>query len=381
MGKRERGNGDGAPYYDATKQRWVAYVTVSGRRVKRYVKTEREARRVWRELQAKHAAGALVVNDRITVEQWAAQWLPLRTSAVDPITASRYADHVRLRIVPTLGALTLGRVTQAECQAVVDALLSLGTARTTVAATRMLLADLFNAAVERGLLRVNPATGTRLPRARREQADGRDAIPPEQLRRLFAAIRGHVLEPFWVLAFASGLRRGELLGLRWSGLNTATGTLTVHGQFKRTPDGFKLVDFTKSRRGRTIRLPAPVLALLEVQRARVATMRAEAGEQWQEHDLVFCSRYGRPLSATWLAGQYRAALAAAGLPDMPIHGTRHSAATYMLMEGISDREVQEILGHSSAETTRRYTHVLPAMSERSAELMGRFIERLTGTDG
>ncbi len=184
----------------------------------------------------------------------------------------------------------------------------------------------------------------------------------EQARRLMEHMRGHRLEVLLTTAIVTGMRRGELLALRWSEVDFERGRLVVlrsvdfmagHGYVEGKP---------KTAAGkRTIDLPAFLVEILRRHRARQEELRAKA-EHWENRDLVFPNLSGGYLHPNHMGEAFRKLLQDAGLPPMHFHDLRHSAATILLAQGVNVKVVSELLGHSDiAITLRVYGHLLPSM--------------------
>lgn len=175
-------------------------------------------------------------------------------------------------------------------------------------------------------------------------------------------MRGHRLEVLFTTAIVTGMRRGELLALRWSEVDFERGRLVVlrsvdfmagHGYVEGKP---------KTAAGkRTIDLPAFLVEILRRHRARQEELRARA-EHWEDRNLVFPNLSGGYLHPNHMGEAFRKLLQDAGLPPMHFHDLRHSAATILLSQGVNVKVVSELLGHSDiAITLRVYGHLLPSM--------------------
>jgi integrase len=178
------------------------------------------------------------------------------------------------------------------------------------------------------------------------------------------------------LALSVGMRQGELLALHWRDVEVQQRALSVrwnlrykHGEFI-----FKEPKTRKSRR--RIVLPVEMVDVLRGHRARQKAERLKAGEGWQEHDLVFCTQNGTPLSP---GGSLRSAFQRlkrlAGLPaETRFHDLRHTCATLALTDRVNPKVVSEMLGHAKVATTLDiYAHVIPDMQPDVARVMGRLI--------
>ncbi|MBO0777338.1 MAG: site-specific integrase [Ktedonobacteraceae bacterium] len=193
----------------------------------------------------------------------------------------------------------------------------------------------------------------------------------EQAQQLMRVARGHPLECLITLAITTGMRKGELLGLRWSDIDLEHRTLQV----KRTAT-YVAVDGGKTRyietepktqsSKRAITLPPFVVDLLHTHRARQLQARRKAGICWKDQDLVFTTAQGNHYCDSLLRNQYARLLRDAMLPRVRFHDLRHSAATILLSLGVNIKVIQELLGHSHIETTLGvYSHVIPGIQQEA----------------
>ncbi|MGW4811668.1 site-specific integrase [Kitasatospora cineracea] len=174
---------------------------------------------------------------------------------------------------------------------------------------------------------------------------------------------GHRLHTLYVLALMLGMRRGELLGLRWSSVDLERGTLTVSTNLQRVDGELRLVLPKTLSSERTLPLPAPVLAALVDHRERQAVERAAADMDWQENDLVFPSRIGTPYEPDNLRRSWHAVRGRLGLDDLRFHDLRHTCITLLLDLGVPPHIVREIAGHSDVGVTMKvYAHA--SLAER-----------------
>jgi integrase len=209
----------------------------------------------------------------------------------------------------------------------------------------------------------NPALSVRAPSVRPVE---RQPMTVDDAKRLIETIRGDRLEALWVAALTLGLRRGELLGLRWSDINFTAKSLTVRQTVLRVDGRLILTPPKTDRSRRTVPIPAPTLALLHAHRDRQQQERAKAGTRWKEHGLVFASTVGTPIEPRNLDREWHATRGRADLSWLRLHDLRHACATFLLAAGASPRTVMKTLGHSQISLTMNtYAHVL-ADIERTA---------------
>jgi integrase len=176
-------------------------------------------------------------------------------------------------------------------------------------------------------------------------------------------VQGDRLEALYVLAITTGMRQGELLGLRWRDVDVERGRLQLVRQLK-----------TRQSR-RAVVLPELAVTALVDHRDRQAAEREQQGALWEEHGLVFPNIVGRPLNPNNLRQRsFFPLLARAGLPRIRFHDLRHSCATLLLSEGVHPKIVSDLLGHSQIGITLDlYSHVTATMQAVAAEAMGRLL--------
>jgi integrase len=175
-----------------------------------------------------------------------------------------------------------------------------------------------------------------------------------------------------VLAITTGLRRGELLGLRWDDADLETGTLRV-GRALVREGGRHALGETKSRRGRRqVNLTPRTVSVLKAHRKRQLQERIKLTGLYEDHGLIFAMRVGTPVNPENLVkGSFKPLLTRVGLPEIRFHDLRHTCATLLLGRGVHPKFVQELLVHATiAMTLDTYSHYLPSMGDQAAGAMG-----------
>jgi integrase len=192
----------------------------------------------------------------------------------------------------------------------------------------------------------------------------------EQVHSLLDAVRGTSMDALINLALATGMRRGELMGLKWQDIDLVKGTLQVRRILSRVPSklpGKGYVEAEPKTQGsrRSIVIAPFALEAIKQHRIRQLEAKLKAGPVWEDHDYVFCTSIGTHLNPTRdILEQLGFLLEKANLPHIRFHDLRHSAATLLLSAGVHPKVVQEILGHSQISMTLDvYSHVLPTMQQ------------------
>lgn len=372
--KRRRGKGEGS-ITKLADGRWQARIDlgyVNGRRKRKafYGKTRREVVEKLKKALADHQQGTLALDERQTVGQFLTHWLEnVARPSVRPRTYASYAQLIRVHILPHLGRVPLARLTAQQVQAFLNARHGAGLSARTVQYLHAILRRALGQAEKWGLVARNVARLATPPRVERRVPR---PLTVEEARRLLDAVRGDRLEALYTVALSLGLRQGEALGLRWQDVDLEQGLLTVRYQLQRIDGKLVLTEPKTVRSRRTIQLPAIALEALRAHKVRQLEERLKAGPAWQgwDHDLVFTTTIGTPLEARSIVRHFHKLLQKAGLPRMPFHNLRHTAASLLLAQGLDIRVVQQVLGHSQiALTANLYAHVMPVLLKEAAARM------------
>lgn len=193
-----------------------------------------------------------------------------------------------------------------------------------------------------------------------------------------AASRKDPLYAAFVLAIAMGLRRGELVGLRWTDVDLDKRVLYIRQQTQRRR-GVLYDDDTKNRRNRALPPPAMCIAPLRWHRMRQVVAKQRAGESWDDGGYVFATRNGRPVEPRNVYRSFTRVAQSAGLRVIRLHDARHGCATLLTAAGVAPRVVMEILGHSQISITMDvYTHVVQDTQREAISHMDRLLKRRPG---
>jgi integrase len=350
----------------ATGKRRIATTTVKGNRRA----AEKELRRLLRTLDT----GEHVDPTRMTVRQWLAAWLAAVREEVSPKSHERYSEIADNFLVPELGAIALTKLAPAHIQVAYSKWAIEGrrdgkpgglSPRTRRHIHRILYSALARA-VEQQVLARNPADGfkKRLPKVERKEMV---TLTVEQSARLLDAIAHSRV--YWptLIALATGMRRGEILALRWRNVDFDRGSIRVMESLEQTKTGLRF-KAPKTEKARAITLPAFAIGELRRLKQQQAEELLKLGVQ-QTADTLVCGRADgqphAPLSLTYefarLMGRMK------DLPRVRFHDLRHSHATQLLASGVHPKIAQERLGHSTISTTLDlYSHVSDTMQTEAA---------------
>lgn len=360
MGTERKRNPNGAGTVTKRKDgRYQAAVYVlqpDGTRARKfaYGKTWSECDVKRRELLDKVANGIPVPTRSAKLSEWLPYWLehiikPRRKRT----TYAKYEMHARLYLNPQLGTKTLEKLSARDVRTALTRIAKATTAATAKESHRVLRSAL-SAACREELITRNVVKLVEAPAVK--AYEGALWTLDETLAFILTARRDPLYAAF-MLAVGLGLRRGEIVGLRWQDIDLGNRTVQVRKQRQRV-GGENYEDDTKNRRKRTLPLPALCVAPLRWQRMRQQAMRAKSGDSWQDSDLVFTTRTGRPIEGSNVLRSFHRLSATAGVPRIRVHDARHGAATLLAAGNIHPRVAMEILGHSKISVTMDiYTHV------------------------
>ncbi len=207
------------------------------------------------------------------------------------------------------------------------------------------------------------------------------ALTLEQVQKLLVVTEEYHIEALFKLALATGMRRGELMGLKWQDIDFTKGMLHIRRILSRIPTklpgkGYEEAEPKTQNSKRSITIAPFALEALKQHRVRQLEAKLKAGPVWQEHDYVFCTSIGTHLNPSKdILDQLKRLLEKADLPDIRFHDLRHSTATLLLSVGVHLKVVQEILGHSQISMTLDvYSHVLPSMQQEAIGKLDRALQ-------
>lgn len=314
--------------------------------------------------------GTELKGERITVAEYLERWLDHARTRVRPRTWVRYESLVRVHVVPLIGTKRLSKVRATDLQAVLDHMTKGGQSARSVVQCHRVVSAALRQAQRWQIIAVNPAAAVQPPKPERPAL----TIPtPADMAAVVAGARGTDYEAPFTVAVATGLRRGELVGLRWRDVDLDAARVRVTGTLQRyaLPGGgvqLLLSEPKTQRARREVALPPFAVDCLRRQRAAQAQRRLQLGAAWQDQGYVFDAGDGRPIDPDILSSAFRRVCAAAGLKGVRFHDLRHGYATTLLTEGVHPKIASEALGHSTvAFTLDTYSHVVQGLQDRAAE--------------
>jgi integrase len=340
----------------------------TGRRVRttRTVRgTRRDAERLLTKLLREVDEGLVAEPGRASLTRYLEdRWLPHAATRVRPSTHERYCSLMRRHVEPRIGRIQMSKLRPVHVQSVLDGMLGDELAPATVLQAYRVLFEALRQAVRWQVLSTNPAAAASPPRPDRPKLVIPDAA---DVRKLLDAAEGP-LGMALVIAASTGMRRGEVLGLRWSAIDGDKVRVTTSLQ---RIDGRLMFVPPKTDRGRrTISLPPIAVDALRRWRKDQAERQLLLGAAWDPSGVVVDRGDGRPVDPGELSHAFARLCGHVGLEGVRLHDLRHAFATELLRASVHPKVVSEALGHAStAFTMDVYSHVLPSMGEQVAEAM------------
>jgi integrase len=320
----------------------------------------------------------LVFDSKAKVEEWLDSWL---SDCLKPLvdagklahsTYVRYEGIVNRHLKPALGHRKLRDLTRPEVRRLYAEKGKTLSPRS-VDYIHVTLQMALSQAVRDDVIYRNVAEGERPRSSRQRRSDDTTALTSRQVRALLTATRGTRFEALYVVALHTGLRQGELLGLRWSDVNldSASPRLSVSQSLKVTDAGLDFGPPKNKASRRSVPLNSTTVAALRAHRTRQNEERL-ASSRWRDHhDLVFPNSIGGPMAHNNLYSRdYMPLLRRAGLADegFTFHSLRHTFATALFERGQHPKIVQSLLGHASiTQTMDTYSHLMEGMGDNAVD--------------
>jgi integrase len=344
----------------ATGKRLIKFITLRG--------TRRQAEEEAARIMAAVATGEHVDASRETVAQFVERWLrDWADNNVSHKTWTRYAQLLRKHLCGKFGSLPIQKLQPAHLQALYAAMAKDGLAPRTRLSLHRVTSTMLKHAAQWGIVTRNIASATSAPRVKTEEIE---VLSPAAIAAVLETLRGKPSYPIVALALGTGLRRGELLALRWQDVDLDAGTLRVEQALEQTQRGGLVFKAPKTRHGRrTVTLaPSTIAVLREHWKAQQEQRLALGLGKAPVDTLVFTSWDGSPYLPATLTLQWRRAMQMAGL-QATLHSLRHTHASTLIAAGLDVLTISRRLGHGSpAITLNVYGHLFKP-DDRAAAIM------------
>jgi integrase len=354
---RRRANNEGTIFYREARRKWVGEVSLDGRRLTKYSKSQREIRDWVKETLVKISNGLTFEGTQVTLRTFMETWLDGKDMSSRPKTVNQYRMLATQHILPRLGNMRLTEIQPAHLKQLYLSKKEEGRGARTVQMIHTLMHTVLKQAMKEGILGRNPAAAVERPKVERIE---RHILTEEQARQLVIAATGTRYGTLIFMALMTGMREGELLGLKWEDVDWVKGQLFVQRQLQSEKgNGSGLVP-PKTKAGiRHIKLSPGTVDRLVKHREEQKVQKEFNRTRWEENDLIFPNTIGKPMSCRNMYVEYKRLLRENGLPDINFHALRHTALSFLLDMGTPVNTVQKWAGHSKASvTTDTYGHSL-----------------------
>ncbi|WP_094604741.1 Tyrosine recombinase XerC [Sporomusa silvacetica DSM 10669] len=335
-----------------------------------------EKRKAW---QKELDAGINTNSAKMTYEAWLRIWLDTyKKGSIEQTTLDNYQQYVTLHIIPGLGSMKLKDLTRQNIQVFINDMsekLSSGS----VVLIRAIISNSLKIAVEDDILLKNPATGIKILKRRVEQTTEIKPFSVEELKTIFSILgNGKYYNIAYVAAF-TGMRRGEVLGLRWTDIDFSAKIIRVRQQIKYIHSKKELIAgrLKTENAYREIPLDDKVIAVLKKQSAWQAANKLKLGNAYTDSGLVFTDELGGMLKPINISVSFGYAVKKAKAGERSFHDLRHTFASVAISSGVSVKAISATMGHANIqETLDTYGHLMPGDSYSVTSIVAKYLSCL-----
>lgn len=341
-------------------------------------RARKEAEQALAEFVLEIEKGTFVAPSKLTFKDFVERWLrDYAETNLAPKTLFRYRQLLDSRIFPAMGHLKIEQIRPVHLLEFYKNLQEDGIrldgkpgklSERTILHHHRLLSTIFNDAVEWQVIPSNPAARVKPPKVKKKQVPCYDE---QQTAALLEALEKAPLKyrAMVALDLATGVRRGELMGLEWKDVDFEKGTITVRRAAQYLPGkGTFEKDPKNETSKRTIAVPGSVMALLKEYRKVWLENRLKVGDLWQGSDRLFTTWDGKPMHPDTITKWFPQFLAKNGLPHINFHALRHTSISLLILEGVHPKAISARAGHSNISTTMDiYGHLLKSADREAAE--------------
>ncbi|MCX6009220.1 MAG: tyrosine-type recombinase/integrase [Chloroflexi bacterium] len=348
-----------------TRKRKQQWISVKG--------TKKDAEKRLAEILHQLDNGTFMKPGKTTLAEYLTRWLrEYAQPNLSPRTVEGYESIIRQHLVPNLGNIPLTQIKPEHLQRYYSEMLSGGRCDgrgnlnpVTVRQHHMVLHRSLHIAVKWGLISRNPADAIDLPHCQRPEMH---VMNEDNIQTFLEAAKSTPYYTLFYMALFTGMRRSELLALRWCDVDLILGQISVNRSLHHLRDKSLVFRTPKTAKGRrTIALPPSAILVLKEHKKQQGQIRLMLGTLLVDDDLVLSQSDGRPLLPDTVSHAWAKLAQRTGLKGIRLHDARHSHASLMLKQGIHPKIVQERLGHASIQVTLdTYSHVAPGLQEAAA---------------
>ncbi len=383
---KSRGNGEGTIY--AEGGRWVAALSYFDgqrfRRKKHRCDTQEEAQAFLDELRRQRRKRTIDRDDRLTLAAFLRDWLEGKKGEIEESTWIGYEEVVRLYLIPELGHVALGTLDAATLRTFQRMLAAKKKTPSRIAAIRRVLRSALSQAESDGLVDSNAAKKVEPPKGSGAATVSKRVYDSDEVARILAAAKDHRLGAMVVAALGTGLRRGELLGWKWTDIDLDGRIARIERQVQRRRHerdedkrvvrrhGIGVKPPKSAKSIREVPLPAFVVDALREHEKTQKAERLKAGPLWVDTGHVFTTKHGALIDPRNALRSFYEIVDEAKVPRKTMHGTRHTTASQLAALNVPRTVTRDLMGHTDSRTTDRYyTHTAREQLRGAADALDR----------
>ena len=363
---REKKVKSGEIHYQITIE--GGYDELTGKRIRIYKNvngSKREAKSVMHRMITEMEQGKLTQKNNKSVSEWMDEWLENYLPNIEETTRVGYKTKIRCYIKPSIGDILIKSLRTEHVQRMINDMNDKGLSPKNIRDTFNNINAAMKKAVKIRLIPYNPCEAIELPKLKKYRAN---VYPTEMIHTLLDTAKDTDMYLPILLLVMVGLRRGELLALRWEDIDFDNNVLKVRKNMVRGEKGY-IIKAPKSEASiRDIYLGNDVIEVLKIARQQYLDDIVSYGTGFQNLGFVIRQQDGSPYKPDSMSQKWERFIKSNGLPKIRLHDLRHSNATALIQAGVNPRVVQQRLGHSDVNITlNTYTHILPEMDIAAAE--------------
>lgn len=360
--------------YQKPNGKWRAQIVLNGGRLSVTAATRTEAQAWLRATRNQIESGLTLQGAKTTYGEFLSEWLATTQHRLTIGTHYSYSQLAKKYILPTLGKIKLRDLNPSAIQRFYNQKVAEGVGLRTVQKAHTVIHASLNAALKMGLIGRNPDDATQPPKPTHKEMRFLNQGEVKRLLETSKRINDRNFALYFI-AIVTGMRQGELLGLKWENVDLEKGILNVKFSLTRLPGGSLKMQKPKTKSSeRSVKLGKESIAVLIDQKKRLRQEEEKSNGVWQETGHVFTSSVGTPIDPTNLTRQFNHLLKEAGLDRVRFHDLRHTAASLMLNNGVDVLVASRRLGHAKPSITLDvYGHLIPSIQAEAADVMDRLV--------
>ncbi|MCL6447610.1 MAG: site-specific integrase [Armatimonadetes bacterium] len=374
----KRGHGEGTVYRHKKSGKWMAQASIGYgadgklKRITKYFETRKDAQDWLTKVAHEKNIGAFVEPDKITLGDWLDKWLnTYKKARVRKTTWDNYETMIRCHIKPAIGHIPLQKLQAGDLQGLYNQKLKEEKSSSLVHRLSLIINGALKQALKEQLVYRNVNDATELPPLKYKEIQ---PLTAEQVQKFLEVAEQDRLYAAYLLELGTGLRRGELLALRWQDLDLENGRVFVNQTVARVrdengPRKTKLEYNPPKTEKSKASVPIPENIVWELVKHQIRQQEEKGFFQgeYQDNGLVFCSENGGQLDPRAFTRRYERLLKKAGIPKTSFHNLRHTFATLLLEAGEEMKTVQELLRHARLNITADiYTTVTEKLKKKAS---------------